>query len=108
MFFSEIFLLALLVHGLQCKSSCSKYDFEEKVLEKMVRIEFETERMKEYNIESITEMKNLKTSVVNSLKTMEEKLTETETKLENKFAELEQRHSEKIAELERLAGRFVK
>jgi hypothetical protein len=44
--FFKIILLDFLMLANSEEPHCSKYDFEEKVLEKMVRMEFQMERMK--------------------------------------------------------------
>ena len=44
-----LFLLVVRVHGYQQEPRCSKFDFEEKVLEKMVRMEHKMELMEEEN-----------------------------------------------------------
>ncbi|XP_060563386.1 uncharacterized protein LOC132722828, partial [Ruditapes philippinarum] len=71
------------------KPHCSKYDFEEKVLEKMVRMEFQMERMK-------TEMEQTVKSVDRKLNEIDEKVEA----LQNKTVESVDRKLNEIDEKE--------
>ncbi|XP_060563387.1 heavy metal-binding protein HIP-like [Ruditapes philippinarum] len=110
--FCKIFFLSYL---LKCAESeephCSKYDFEEKVLEKMVRMEFQMERIKselEQTVKSVdwklNEMveKQVKHSL--SIKTTQEKFSETIEALQNKTSEIIET---KLKELQILKDQIV-
>jgi hypothetical protein len=67
------FLIFLITYANSDEPHCSKYDFEEKVLEKMVRMEFQMERMKsemEQTVKSvdtkIKELQNIKGKIYRS------------------------------------------
>ncbi|XP_060592693.1 heavy metal-binding protein HIP-like [Ruditapes philippinarum] len=70
-----VFLLFLLTSGRNCEEPrCSKYDFEEKVLEKMVRIEFQMERLKLEVEQCVNRVENIKTEVSDQMKTKQQEL----------------------------------
>ncbi|XP_060568784.1 heavy metal-binding protein HIP-like [Ruditapes philippinarum] len=70
-----VFLLFLLTNGRNCEEPrCSKYDFEEKVLEKMVRIEFQMERLKLEVEQCVNRVENIKTEVSDQMKANQQEL----------------------------------
>ncbi|XP_060554033.1 heavy metal-binding protein HIP-like isoform X2 [Ruditapes philippinarum] len=110
--FCKIFFLSYL---LTCAKSeephCSKYDFEEKVLEKMVRMEFQMERMKsemEQTVKSVdrklNEMVEKQEKHTLSIKTTQEKFDETIEALQNKTSEI---IDTKLKELQILKDQIV-
>ncbi|XP_060568785.1 heavy metal-binding protein HIP-like [Ruditapes philippinarum] len=75
-----VFLLFLLTTGRHCEEPrCSKYDFEEKVLEKMVRIEFQMERLKLEVEQCVNRVENIKTEVSHQMIANQQELQDTVT-----------------------------
>ncbi|XP_060587496.1 heavy metal-binding protein HIP-like [Ruditapes philippinarum] len=71
----KVFLLFLLTSGRNCEEPhCSKYDFEEKVLEKMVRMEFKMENMKSEVELCVKRVESIKMEVSDQMKTNEQEL----------------------------------
>jgi dsDNA-specific endonuclease/ATPase MutS2 len=65
-----VFILFLLTSGRNCEEPrCSKYDFEEKVLEKMVRIEFQMEQMKSEVEQCVKRVESIKVEVSDQMTT---------------------------------------
>ncbi|XP_060554031.1 heavy metal-binding protein HIP-like [Ruditapes philippinarum] len=93
--FCKVFFLSyLLTYAKSEELHCSKYDFEEKVLEKMVRIEFQMERMKsemEQTVKSVdrklNEMDEKEAKLSYTIKTTQEVLSEKMEALQNKTVE---------------------
>ncbi|XP_045180009.2 heavy metal-binding protein HIP-like [Mercenaria mercenaria] len=109
-----LFLFFLFLRVNSEEPHCSKYDFEEKVLEKMVRIEFQMERMKSEIEQSVKVVENKKTEVDATLKNVDQQLEDYSNNIEKlealgtkisdtltaKQHELEKDIDEKIAKLE--------
>jgi hypothetical protein len=90
---------------------CSKYDFEEKVLEKMVRMEFQMERMKsemEQTVKNVDrklkEMDENEAKSSYTIKTTQEKLSEKMEALQNKTSDVT---DTKLKELQILKGKLL-
>ncbi|XP_060554036.1 complement C1q and tumor necrosis factor-related protein 9A-like [Ruditapes philippinarum] len=94
--FCKIFFLSyLLTYAKSEEPHCSKYDFEEKVLEKMVRMEFQMERMKsemEQTVKSVdrklNEMDEKQAKLSYTIKTTQEVLSEKIEAQHNKTTEV--------------------
>ncbi|KAL4217454.1 hypothetical protein ACF0H5_023904 [Mactra antiquata] len=80
-----IIVLYLTVSGryVQSEPSCSKYDFEEKLLEKMVRIEFQMEQYKTQMEDSLKKLDNVKNDFDKKVIDTEEKIQEMMTDMNN-------------------------
>ncbi|XP_060587695.1 complement C1q and tumor necrosis factor-related protein 9B-like [Ruditapes philippinarum] len=106
-----VFLNYLLTCAKSEEPHCSKYDFEEKVLEKMVRMEFQMERMKsemEQIVKTVdrqlNEMVEKQEKHTLSIKTTQEKFSETVEALQNKTSEIIET---KLKELQILKDQIV-
>ncbi|XP_053385367.1 heavy metal-binding protein HIP-like [Mercenaria mercenaria] len=109
-----LFLFFLFLRVNSEEPHCSKYDFEEKVLEKMVRIEFQMERMKSEIEQSVKFVENKKTEVDATLKNIDQQLEDYSNNIEKlealgtkisdtltaKQQELEKNIDEKMAKIE--------
>ncbi|XP_060554038.1 C1q-related factor-like [Ruditapes philippinarum] len=110
--FCKIFFLNyLFIYANSEEPHCSKYDFEEKVLEKMVRMEFQMERMEsemEQTVKSVdrklNEMDEKEAKNSNTIKTTQEKLSEKMEALQNKTSEV---IDTKLKELQILKDKIV-
>ncbi|XP_060592692.1 heavy metal-binding protein HIP-like [Ruditapes philippinarum] len=70
-----VFILFLLTSGRNCEEPrCSKYDFEEKVLEKMVRMEFQMEQMKSEVEQCVNRVESIKVKVSDQMTTNQQEL----------------------------------
>ena len=98
-------LLFFVTNGRNCEESdCSKYDFEEKLLEKMVRMEFQMERMKTEVEQCVKKVKTIKREVSDQMKKNKEEL---DTDLDAKKIEVDNATAAvhaKLQELQNLPG----
>ncbi|XP_060587700.1 complement C1q and tumor necrosis factor-related protein 9A-like [Ruditapes philippinarum] len=110
--FCKIFFLSyLLTYAKSEEPHCSKYDFEEKVLEKMVRMEFQMERMKSEMEQKVTSVDRKLNEMVEkqakhtlSIKTTQERFGETIEALQNKTSKI---IDTKLKELQILKDQIV-
>lgn len=90
-----LMVLACLFTSIKCEEPhCSKYDFEEKVLEKLVRMEFNMEKTKHEIEEAIVAIGNLKKevdSVDKKLNALKEKMDEQEILREKQKNEVDRK-----------------
>ncbi|KAL4217452.1 hypothetical protein ACF0H5_023902 [Mactra antiquata] len=84
-----IIVLYLTVSGryVQSEPSCSKYDYEEKLLVKMVRIEFQMEQYKTQMEDSLKRLDNVKNELHKKVIDTEDKMQEVIKETNNKVAE---------------------
>ncbi|XP_060554041.1 uncharacterized protein LOC132715084 [Ruditapes philippinarum] len=114
-FCKAFFLNYLLMFAKSEEPHCSKYDFEEKVLEKMVRMEFQMERMKsemEQTVKSVdrklNEMDEKEAKSSYTIKTTQEKLSEKMEALQNKTVESVDRKLNEMDEKEAKSSYTIK
>ena len=75
--FYIFFVIYLLSRSGKCKEPhCSKFAYEEQLLEKMVRMEFNVERMSISIKETQNEIENLKISVIHELELLQKERAE--------------------------------
>ena len=107
LYFKVLFLILLLTSGRNGEEPrCSKYDFEEKMLEKMVRMEFQMERMKSEVEQCVKTVENIKTEVSDQMKKNQQEL---EADLDAKMLEVDNATAAvhaKLQELQNLSGIF--
>jgi hypothetical protein len=103
-----MFLFLLLTSGRNCEEPhCSKYDFEEKVLEKMVRMEFKMENMKSEVELCVKRVESIKMEVSDQMKTNQQEL---EKGLEASIKEVSSVRAEvktKLNEFKGLTGKIA-
>ncbi|XP_053403218.1 complement C1q-like protein 4 [Mercenaria mercenaria] len=76
-----------------------EYDFEEKILEKLVRMEYQMERMKIEGLERVKSMAKSKTEVATALETLDQSVAEIKSKLEEKSAAFEQKMTDTVGKM---------
>ncbi|XP_045201938.2 C1q-related factor-like [Mercenaria mercenaria] len=78
---------------------CLKYDFEEKILEKLVRMEYQMERMKIEGLERDESMAKIKTEVATALETQDQSVADIKSKLDEKSTAFEQKMTDTIGKM---------
>ena len=78
-----VFVIYLLSRSCKCREPhCTKFAYEEQLLEKMVRMEFNVERMSTSMKESQKETENLKKSVSHELELLQKERAEWKTEID--------------------------
>ncbi|XP_053405009.1 uncharacterized protein LOC128558819 [Mercenaria mercenaria] len=96
---SYVVLCAMFLTVIAEEPHCSKYDFEEKILEKLVRMEYQMERMKIEGLERVKSMAKSKTEVATALETLDQSVAEIKSKLEEKSAAFEQKMTDTVGKM---------
>ncbi|XP_053405010.1 C1q-related factor-like [Mercenaria mercenaria] len=96
---SYVALCAVFLTVIAEEPHCSKYDFEEKILEKLVRMEYQMERMKIEGLERAENMAKTKTEVATALETLDQSVAKIKSKLEEESTAFEQKMTETVGKM---------